>query len=39
LGAPAFACTPDLFPELLASVIRRTDLAGFVSRNGLVAAG
>src|SRR5215472_1665853 len=39
LGAPAFACTPDLFPELLASVIRREDLANFVSRNGLVTAG
>jgi Mg-chelatase subunit ChlD len=38
MGAPAFACTPDLFPELLASVIRRSDLASFVSRNGLVAA-
>jgi hypothetical protein len=39
MGAPAFACTPDLFPEMLASVIRRTDLASFVTRNGLVAAG
>jgi Mg-chelatase subunit ChlD len=39
LGAPAFACTPDLFPELLASVIRREDLACFVSRNDLVTAG
>jgi Mg-chelatase subunit ChlD len=39
LGAPAFACTPDAFPELLASAIRREDLAGFVARNGLVAAG
>jgi VWA domain containing CoxE-like protein len=39
LGAPAFACTPDVFPQLLASVIRREDLAGFAARNGLVAAG
>ena len=23
LGAPAFACTPDLFPELMATAIRR----------------
>jgi Mg-chelatase subunit ChlD len=39
MGAPAFACTPDLFPELLASVIRRADLPSFVARHGLVAAG
>jgi uncharacterized protein with von Willebrand factor type A (vWA) domain len=26
LGAPAFACTPDLFPELMAAAIRRQDL-------------
>jgi len=39
LGVPAFACTPDLFPELLASVIRREDLSGFVSRHDLTAAG
>jgi Mg-chelatase subunit ChlD len=39
MGAPAFACTPDLFPELLASVIRRADLPSFVVRHGLVAAG
>jgi Mg-chelatase subunit ChlD len=38
LGVPAFACTPDLFPELLASVIRREDLAGFVARHDLTAA-
>jgi Mg-chelatase subunit ChlD len=39
LGAPAFACTPDAFPELLASAIRHEDLAGFLTRNGLSAAG
>jgi VWA domain containing CoxE-like protein len=39
LGAPAFACTPDAFPALLASAIRREDLAAFVARNGFVAAG
>jgi Mg-chelatase subunit ChlD len=38
LGVPAFACTPDLFPELLASVIRREDLAGFIARHDLTAA-
>ena len=33
LGAPAFACTPDQFPELLAAAIRRDDVAGWVARN------
>jgi hypothetical protein len=26
LGSPAFACTPDLFPELMAAAINRQDL-------------
>jgi Mg-chelatase subunit ChlD len=39
LGAPAFACTPDAFPELLASAIRREEIEGFVARNGLTAVG
>ncbi len=39
LGAPAFACTPDAFPDLLASAIRREDMTGFIARNGLAAAG
>jgi Mg-chelatase subunit ChlD len=38
LGAPAFACTPDLFPDLLATAIRRDDLAAFVTSHGLVTA-
>ena len=38
LGAPAFACTPDAFPDLLASAIRREDMTGFIARNGLAAA-
>ncbi len=39
LGAPAFACTPDKFPELLASVIRREDITSFMTRNDLPTAG
>ncbi|MCI0339199.1 MAG: VWA domain-containing protein [Acidobacteria bacterium] len=27
LGVPAFACTPDLFPELMAAAINRQDIA------------
>jgi len=26
LGVPSFACTPDLFPELMAAAIARQDL-------------
>jgi hypothetical protein len=26
LGVPAFACTPDQFPDLMAAAIRRADL-------------
>ncbi len=31
LGAPAFACTPDLFPELMATAIERRDLRQWVA--------
>ncbi|AXB43759.1 VWA domain-containing protein [Amycolatopsis albispora] len=31
LGIPAFACTPDLFPELMAAAIRRDDLTQWAS--------
>jgi Mg-chelatase subunit ChlD len=32
LGVPAFACTPDQFPELMAAAIQRTDLRDFVAK-------
>ncbi|MEV4621994.1 VWA domain-containing protein [Asanoa sp. NPDC049573] len=32
LGVPAFACTPDLFPELMAAAIQRHDLRAFAER-------
>ncbi|MGH3681821.1 MAG: VWA domain-containing protein [Natronosporangium sp.] len=32
LGVPAFACTPDLFPELMAAAIERRDLQPLVER-------
>jgi Mg-chelatase subunit ChlD len=32
LGVPAFACTPDAFPELMAAAIERRDLRGFADR-------
>ena len=32
LGVPAFACTPDAFPELMAAAIQRKDLTTFAQR-------
>ncbi len=32
LGVPAFACTPDAFPELMAAAIERRDLRGLMER-------
>jgi Mg-chelatase subunit ChlD len=31
LGAPAFACTPDAFPDLMAAAIERRDLRDFAA--------
>jgi hypothetical protein len=38
LGTPAFACTPDLFPELMAAAINRQDLKQWAAMNELVTA-
>lgn len=32
LGVPAFACTPDVFPDLMAAAIQRQDLRGVIDR-------
>lgn len=32
LGVPAFACTPDAFPDLMAAAIQRRDLRAFAER-------
>jgi hypothetical protein len=37
LGIPAFACTPDAFPELLAVAIDHGDVAAWAHRNQLAA--
>jgi hypothetical protein len=29
---PAFACTPDAFPDLMAAAIQRHDLTGFIEK-------
>jgi Mg-chelatase subunit ChlD len=34
LGVPAFACTPDAFPELMAAAIDRRDLTEWAHRSG-----
>ena len=37
LGSPAFACTPDLFPDLMAAAIERRDLNQWAASNDLVS--
>jgi hypothetical protein len=38
LGIPVFACTPDLFPDLMAAALSRQDLAQWVSSHDIVTA-
>lgn len=38
MGAPAFACTPDRFPDLMAAAIGRQDLSLWAAAQGIVAA-
>jgi hypothetical protein len=38
LGVPAFACTPDLFPDLMAAAIQRQDISAWASANGITTA-
>ena len=35
LGAPVFACTPDLFPDLMAAALRRQDLHAWAARHDI----
>jgi len=37
LDVPAFACTPDLFPDLMATAIQRQDIARWAGQQGLTA--
>ena len=37
-GAPAFACTPDQFPALMAAALQRMDLATWAAAQGIVTA-
>ena len=38
IGVPAFACTPDLFPDLMAAAIERHDLGQWAAANDVVTA-
>jgi VWA domain containing CoxE-like protein len=38
LGVPTFACTPDLFPEMMAAAIQKQDLDLWAARNDIVTA-
>ncbi len=39
MSIPTFACTPDLFPSLMAAAIKNQDLSQWVSRQGIVRRG
>ncbi len=39
LGAPAFACTPDVFPDLMATAIQRGDITRWAAANEITVAG
>jgi Mg-chelatase subunit ChlD len=36
LGIPSFACTPDLFPDLMVAAIQRRDISQWASNKGVV---
>jgi hypothetical protein len=38
LGVPSFACTPELFPDLMAAAIQKQDLAAWAARHEIVTA-
>ena len=37
-GVPSFACTPDLFPDLMAAVINRQDINQWAATNEIVTS-
>ena len=36
MGAPVFACTPDLFPDMMAAAIKRSSLEQWAAQAGIV---
>lgn len=39
IDVPSFACTPDLFPDLMAAAIQRQSMAQWAATQGIVTAG
>jgi Mg-chelatase subunit ChlD len=39
LGVPAFACTPDLFPDLMAVALNRQDIQSWAAGQGIKVSG
>lgn len=39
LGIPSFACTPDVFPDLMAATIRRENLQTWAASHGIALQG
>jgi hypothetical protein len=37
MGIPSFACTPDLFPDLMAAAIQKQNLNTWAAENDIVA--
>ena len=38
MGAPAFACTPDLFPDLMAAAIHKQDIGRWAAQHDIVTS-
>lgn len=38
LGIPAFACTPDLFPDMMSAAISGNDVGHWAASNNIVVA-
>ena len=39
MGSPAFACSPDKFPDLMAAAIQKQDIAQWAAANDIVTKG
>ena len=38
MDAPAFACTPDLFPDLMAAAINKQDIGRWAAQHEIVTS-
>jgi Mg-chelatase subunit ChlD len=38
IGVPAFACTPDAFPDLMAAAIERRDIGAWAAERGIITS-